>query len=541
MNIIAQRSLWNRMLPVAVRQNARLIFGSLLLIVATGFILGTFQIRPVVFASDSVLDVNEITFNVRGNQDFFDLSVPHRIDLAINDIEYQKMIRDFQVLGEKSWILVDATIDGVYIPSVGVRLKGNSTLFALGGDGPMGMRARFGGRGRGMQGMEGMPDMERMEEMAGSLVGGASFEEPSSLPLLISFNEFYPGRAFQGYPELALRPANVGSSSMNEALSLQLIADTGQVSQDYSWVEFSINGGSTATRLVLENPNQQYAYRINQGRGVLYKSTSENKFEYKGEDSTGYIDDFDQLNGIGNMDLAPVIAFLRWMDAASDEVFDAELAERLDIPSFAKYVVTQDLLGNFDDMAGPGRNFLFWYSLETSKFTVITWDMNLALIGDNPMAMMMRRPPPGMSPPEGAAGFTPPSGMTPPPGMENMDQSEIMEMMANNAQAEPPAGMPFPMMGGDQVGMLDFFENMPDIPGMPTIGNQLKDRFVASEAISSDIDAARAELSALWTVENVSNLIDELSLAVPASDILTSEHIALDIQKLKQNISSMLR
>lgn len=540
MNTIARRSLWNRLMPVSVRQNARLIFGSVLVIIATGFIVGSFQIRPIVFSGDSVLDINEITFNVTGNQDFFDLSVPHRIELAINDIEYQKMIRDFQVLGEKSWILTDATIDGVFIPSVGVRLKGNSTLFSLGGDGPMGMRARFGGRGGGMQGRGGMPDMEGMEEMAGSLVGGASFEEPSSLPLLISFDEFFPGRAFQGYPELALRPANVGSSSMNEALSLQLIADTGQVSQDYSWVEFSINGGSTATRLVLENPNQQYAYRINQGRGVLYKSTSENEFEYKGEDSTNYVDDFDQLNGIGNMDLAPVIGFLRWMDAATDEVFDAELAERLDIPSFAKYVVTQELLGNFDDMAGPGRNFLFWYSLETSKFTVITWDMNLALIGDNPMAMMMRGPPPGMAPPEGAA-FTPPPGMTPPPDLENMDPSEMMEMMANNGQTEPPAGMPFPMPGGDQVNMLDFFENLPDIPGMPTVGNQLKDRFVASAAFSADIDAAREELSALWTAEYASRRIDQLSSSIPPSDILTSEHIAQDLQKLKQNISSMLR
>ncbi len=529
--ITAKRSLWNRLLPVSIRHNARLIFGSVLVIIATAFSVGSFQIRPVVFVGDGILDVNEVTFNVTGNQDFFDTSVPHKIELAINDIEYQRLIRDFQVLGEKSWIIADATIDGVFIPSVGIRLKGNSTLFSLGGDGPMGVQARFGELAEMMPGMADMTN----------LVGGASFEEPSSLPLLLSFNEFFPGRVFQGYPELAIRPANEGSSSMNEALSLQLIADSGQVSQDFSWVEFGINGGSSATRLVIDNPNQQYAYRINQGRGVLYKSTSENEFEYKGEDSTNYVDDFDQLNGIGSMDLAPVINFLRWMDFASDEVFDAELSQWLDIPSFAKYVVTQDLLDNFDDMAGPGRNFLFWYSLETSKFTVITWDMNLALIGDNPMARMMGGPPTGLAPSRNGAGFNPPPDMKPPPGMENMDMSEIMEMMNNISPGEAPPGMPFPIPEGGDFNMLDFFENMPDIPGMPTVGNQLKDRFVASDIFSAEIDSAREELSALWTADYVSELIDQLSLSVPPSNILTSEHIAQDIQQLKQNISSMLR
>ena len=469
-----QRTLWNRLLPVSIRQNWRLIFGSMFVLFATGFMLGTFQIRPVVFASDGLLDSNEVTLNMVGNQDFFDISKAHRLELSIGNIEYQQMVRDFQVLGEKTWIQVDATIDGTFIPSVGIRLKGNSTLFGLAGDGPAGIQALLGELADMLP--PGMPP---------PFLGGASFEEPATLPLLLSFNEFFPGRTFQGYPELAIRPADEGSSSMNEALALRLIADSGQVSQDFSWVEFSINGSSSATRLVIENPNQQYAYSINQGMGVLFKSTSENDFEYKGQDITNYVDDFDQINAVGTMDLAPVMSFLGWMDSASDEVFAAELEQWLEISSFAKYVVTQDLLGNFDDMAGPGRNFLLWYSLETSKFTVITWDMNLALIGDSPMAAMLTGPP---------SGF-----------------------------------------------MGDIFTKMAEMPGMPKFGNQLKDRFMASEVFRDDIAAARQELSSLWTADYANTLIDQFSLVVPPTTILNSAAIAQDIEQLKKNISTMLR
>lgn len=480
-----RRSLWNKWLPVSIRHNIGLILTSISVIVLTGFIVGSYQIRPIVFSNNSALDRNEVRINLSGELEIFDLSVSHQIALEISDLEYQLMIRDFQSEAKKTWIQADATIDGVFIKDVGLRLKGNSTL--------MGLRASA----------PGMPEMPTM--MAGFL-SNASFENPSSLPLLISFNKFVPGRLYQGYSELAVRPSTAGSSSMNEALALQLIADSGQVSQNFSWVEFTVNGSPSATRLVLENPDLQYAYRIEQGRGVLYKSSSENEFTYKGEDLTQYVNDFDQLNAVGSMDMAPVINLLAWLETSSETEFNARLTDWVDIPSFAQYVVTQELFGNFDDMAGPGRNFMLWYSLETHKFTVINWDMNLALMG-NMMA--------GMMPPAGAR-MMPTGGMIPPGG----------------TGGAPPDGMmpPFDM------------NNISAFPGMRIlIGNQLKDRFIASEAFADEIAIQRDTLSDQWNAEYASTLIDRLQPAIADSDTLSKVQIADDIVRLKQVVSSMLR
>ncbi len=210
-------------------------------------------------------------------------------------------------------------------------------------------------------------------------MSNASFDNPSTLPLAVSFDKYEDDVAYQGREELAIRPARTGGTNLNEAIALQLIADSGQVSQDFTWVRFRVNDYPTTTRLVIENPDKRYAEAIGMGSSVLYKSRSENRFRYRGEEDSNYERDFDQINAKNTHGMTPVIELLKWLDAVSIEDFDRELADWVDVESFAYYVATQDLLQNFDDMSGPGKNFLLWYDLTDEKFTVTSWDMNLSL------------------------------------------------------------------------------------------------------------------------------------------------------------------
>jgi spore coat protein CotH len=336
-------------------------------------------------------------------------------------------------------------------------------------------------------------------------MGGASFNAPNTLPLLMSFDEFIAGRAYQGRTQLAIRPTMGYASNLNEALALQLIADSGQASQDYTWVTFSVNGGPTTTRLVIENPDHNYAARLGGGARVLYKSRSTNAFTYRGEDPTLYADDFSQLSGVGSQDLGPVIHLLRWLSQADAETFDRELADWVDVPAFARYVATHELLNNFDDMAGPGRNFLLSYGLGTKRFTVISWDMNLAISGMGggqgfgpPGGRGFRGAPGGMLPGgRGAIPFEPPAGFAPP--------------------GAPGAAGAFPGGGG----------------GFGRMGNPLKSRFLESKAFADVIEAARDELNALWfTSGRAAALLAELSSHVPVSDSLTAEQISRETESL---------
>src|SRR5699024_4123332 len=53
----------------------------------------------------------------------------------------------------------------------------------------------------------------------------------------------------------------------------------------------------------------------------------------------------------------------------------------VDVVSVAEYLATQALLSNADAMDGPGNNYYLWYDTDEEKFTVLSWDLNMALSG----------------------------------------------------------------------------------------------------------------------------------------------------------------
>ncbi len=356
-------------LPVSVRHHWRLVVAAIALTALTIGVLGAYRVRPIALASGAG-DDNSTEFNVAGSVDLFDTTVAHAITLTFAQDAYDRMVATFKTTDEKEYIEADLVIDGVALESVGIRLKGNSTLRTLAGNGQ-------GGRGPG-----GFQAPTGEEGGFGPGFGGTtlSFDAPEELPWLISFDRFVEGRRYQGHENIALRPAGQGGSTLNEAVSTTLVGLAGEPTQRWNYSALTVNDRPTTTRLVLEVPDKPYAAQL--GNGVLYKSLSTGSFTYKGEDPTAYVDDFDQINRKGSQDLQPVIDLLRWVNEATDEQFAAELGEHVDVESFARYVALQNLLLNGDDMAGPGRNYYLYYDLDTKLFSVITWDLNLALSGD---------------------------------------------------------------------------------------------------------------------------------------------------------------
>lgn len=504
--------------------HAPLIAWSVLVVALIAVFLGSFQLRPIVFSTE-ILEAPAITHDVRGEIELFDHSVGHSIDLAISEVEYEKMKTDFQSTGEKTWIRADVVIDGVRLESVGIRLKGNSTLMGLRGQarggpgqGPGGMGAPPGGMPPGGMPPGGMPPggmgappgglpsaIPSMPEGAAPPGGApamssASFDDPSTLPLVISFNQFVRGRGYQGRTELAVRPVGgAGGANLNEAVSLQAIAESGQASQRFTWVRFSMNGATARTRLVVENPDQNYAVALGRGTGALFKSKATNTFSYKGEDPTAYVEDFEQLSANGSLDLAPLIALLDFVDHASDDDFDANLSRWVDVERLALYAATHDLLNNFDDMSGPGRNFMLWYDSGDRRFTVITWDMNLAITG--------------MGGGKGMGG--PPASFGP----------ESSGFPAGAPQPPPGDGMPGAAKGGG---------------GAMRMGNTLKTRFLNSTAMADLRQAARAELVELWFAKGrAAEISRELAAAVPETEALPRAAIDEEVDTIVAQLEQL--
>lgn len=431
---------------------------------------------------------------ITGSTSLFDAGASHSVSLSWDDADYDAMIAAYETDSDKAWISADITIDGTLIKNVGVRLKGNSTLRSLGGTQGGGGMGGGGDRPAGQPpaGTDGTRPTDLPTDMAGGGPGGAgmapaggggmdtssgiSADDPASLPLLIRFDKYVKGTRYEGLTELAVRP---GSPVINEALALSITAATGQATQRYAYTTYSVNGSATQTRLLLENPDEAYAENLadaggTTGNTVVFKADADSSFSYQGEDLATYADQFKQLNKTDSQDATPIVKFLKWLQDADAATFDAELADWVDVDSFAKYAATQNLLANSDDMSGPGQNYYLSYDLSTKKISVISWDLNLALSG--------------------------------------------------NATADPDADL---SMGGGRGGAGGNGAGVGGTAQNTASTGSFKSRFLASATFKKLYDSAYQELYAqVFAKGTAKSLLADITASIPASDSQSAEDIA---------------
>ncbi|GGM20958.1 hypothetical protein GCM10011608_01940 [Micromonospora sonchi] len=525
-----------------VRHYWKLLATCAAFIATCAVVFSSVRVAPLV-TSSSANRYDQVTQNITGTTEIFDATVAHRIEVIFRDKDYQRLLDDLWNDDEKSFIEADLTIDGIRIPSVGIRLKGNSTLAGLtrngearqrglgrnrppgagqepqpDGDGPPGGFPGGGFPGGGApggfpaEGPGGNPSGGARDGAGPGGFGRASLkaEEPESLPWLIRFDEFVEGRRYQGHREIAVRVSGMGGGTMvlNEAVSLQVLAAAGELAQRYAYSSFTVNDRPTTARLIVEHPDEGFADTLG-GSGVLYKSLATGQFSDQGDEPISYADDFRQITMKGSQDLQPVINLIRWVTSSSDADFDAHLDDYVDVPAFARYLAAQNLLLNFDDMAGPGRNYYLWYDLNTKKFTVVGWDYNLTLTGDATQGphdtVRMgggRFPPGGDTPPE---GFQPPDGLQLPEGFQ------------------PPEGMSRP--GGDAAGG----RGQPGGPG----GNKLKERFLASAAFKTVYEDAYRDLyRKVYADGTAMNALESITTVLSTVSGYDQQKTAADVEQL---------
>lgn len=299
-------------------------------------------------------------------------SESHSLSFSLDLAQYQAMVSTYNTSGEKQWLEASITLDGEVYDSVGIRLKGNSSLRGITID-----------------------------------------DDPVTVPWLVKLDKFIDDQEHKGLEEFVIR-SNTTSTALNEAVALELLDLAGLASQDAITIGFSVNGGPQTQRLAIEHPDDEWMEENFDDSGALYKAESTGDYSYRGDDPASYEDVFDQEAGKDNADLTPLITFLKFINQSDDETFKAQLGSYLDVDSFAAYLAMQDLLDNFDDIDGPGNNSYLYFDTRSIQFTVVPWDYNLAFgvqnVGGNgddgafpggqvPLEGAPDRPAPGEFPP----------------------------------------------------------------------------------------------------------------------------------------------
>ncbi len=404
----------------------------------------------------------------------WDSSVVHDIAVEVDDAAVAAMIDSYQETGDKDWIEATVTIDGDTFEQVGLRLKGNSSL-------------------------HGVTD-------------GA---DPTELPWLVRLDEYVDGQALDGWTDFVVR-SNNSETALNEAVALDLLAEAGLASEHAIATSFAVNGGDAKLRLVVQALDEAWEFENFTTAGLLYKSEAGGDWAWRGTDPDSYTDVFDQETG--DDDLSPLIDFLDFLNNSTDAEFEEGLASRLDVEAFARYLAFEDLVGNTDDIDGPGNNSYLRYDAESGGFTVVAWDHNLAFGG-------MGGPggPGGVGGPGGSRGEMGerPEGM--PDGMEPPDG-----MRADVPEGERPEGERGEMPGG-MTG------------GMPGGSNVLVERFTAVEAWAHLVEQARADLvESLYSSGRADEIIDQWAdlLTSQAGDLVDADIVTEEADAVRESVAA---
>jgi spore coat protein CotH len=325
---------------------------------------------------------------------FFDPFVVHDVTATFDQADYEAVIAVYQETGEKEWLSATVTIDGQTFEQVGLRLKGNSSLMGLraNSDSPRGDNGQAPPANVTLVTPDGTPvpsNRSPASEGADMMMGAPSgpnlvtAEEPELLPWLVRLDRNIDGQNFNGTREFVIR-SNHAETALNEALALELLAEAGLASQAATYVRFSTNGSESRLRIAIENPDDIWLAKHFSPEGTLFKAEAEGDWTYRDDNWESYTKSFDLEAGGGDDDsenYAPLIAFLDFLNNSDDATFISDLPAWLDTEKFAVYMAMMDLIQNGDSIEGPGNNSYLYYDPNSSIFTVVPWDMNLAFGG----------------------------------------------------------------------------------------------------------------------------------------------------------------
>lgn len=387
------------------------------------------RVRPMVAAGGQLPPRGPIT-NITNDIDLFDDDIVHSVAVTIDPEDRQRMLDAYAEDGQKIVVPAEVTIDGVEIPGAGIRLKGNSSLWGVGGGGfedafaegedgdfggdfaeidklfneclaERGVDVSFGPPGGGPDGgggvvvlggppggFEGGVPVDGFEA-----VGDVDFSFPETLhpesgdafaaPYLLVFNHTDLAQRYQGLAQVALRTDGNGTI-LAEPVTTAAYAAAGLAAPRTSLTGLSINGGEERLYGLATVLDQEYVDRHFGGAdGVLYKATSlqSQDFSYEGEDPTDY-EGFAQETNTKRFDKAPLIDLLRFVNESSDETFATDLAKHVDVTALARLLAINNILVNTDSLGtGPGGNYYLFWNAETGRFTPLGWDFNYSLGG----------------------------------------------------------------------------------------------------------------------------------------------------------------
>ncbi len=216
------------------------------------------------------------------------------------------------------------------------------------------------------------------------LKGNSSMIHPGNKkPFKVDFNRFIPGQAYDLLKKLNFNNGFRDPTFAREKVFLDICEDAGILAPRATFAEVRYNGESWGFYTVVEQIDDQFLDRsIGDDDGMLFKAGSnfgpgsnEASLVYEGPNASDYGDAYD-LKMNESDDWSDFISFIEFINTSSDEQFENELGDHLDLQAYLRSAALDNLFANLDSYTLSARNYYLYQNTTLGRWQWIKWDCN---------------------------------------------------------------------------------------------------------------------------------------------------------------------
>lgn len=262
------------------------------------------------------------------------------VDVSFYDSDYWSLLND-EYDGDQNYIpaaISITTLDGTTaLDSVGIRLKGNSSMMHPG----------------------------------------------DKKPFKVDFNRFIGGQSYDLLKKLNFNNGFKDPTFVREKIFYDVCEAAGILAPRATFAEVTFNGAPWGFYTVSEQIDDQFLDRsIGDDGGHLFKAGSnfgggdgEASLVYLGSDQSAYENAY-ELKQNESDDWSDLIALIAFINNASDEEFEAQLGDHLDLIPYLQSAALDNLFSNLDTYTLSARNYYLYHNMTTNRWQWVKWDSN---------------------------------------------------------------------------------------------------------------------------------------------------------------------
>ena len=282
-----------------------------------------------------------LIFAQDSGQSIFDTDVVHEIRFEFSQSNFINILNtnhnQTPVGGDAPYIMVNVTIDGELVDSVGMRYKGFTSF-------------------------------------------GGSLQNKN--PIKIDFNEFVSGKKYDGLRKLNLNNATADPAMQRDVICYDLLRRVGVSAPRTSYARVYYNDDYWGLFQIIEQVDKTFIKdNFSNNGGNLFKNLGWSKYEWLGANKNAYKEIFSLKTNEEEDDWSGFVNFVDLLNNTSDAIFRQEIENVFNVDLYLRTLVVDVATDNWDSYLEHGRNWYMYEDTVTNIFHWIPWDYNLSFDG----------------------------------------------------------------------------------------------------------------------------------------------------------------